>query len=226
MSAADGLPQLQLAARMHRAVPSRYPPIQAFEDVADPADLPAVLELEGWTNDRLVAERLIRLAPEDRIVGRPNASVIMAAFLHGSPLGRRFTSHLLGAWYAADEPLTGLIEVANGLRHEIAQSALTEKTEDYRFYTARLAGPFVDIRGTRPDLHDPESHAASQPFGEEIRATALSGICYDSVRRPGHANAVAYRPSRILDVLQADHYRLTVPQAGKVVALRLPAEAP
>lgn len=219
----EDLPHVRLAARVHRAIPSRYPPVQAFEDVTDPADLPAVLELEGWTNDRLVAERLIRLPPSERVTGRPNASVIMAAFLHGSPLGQRFTSALLGAWYAADEPMTSLVEVANGLRREIALSALSEKTEDYRLYNARLVGDFVDIRGARPDLHDPGSYAASQPFGEEIRATDLSGICYDSVRRPGHANAVAYRPSRILDVLQADHYRLTVPPTGKVIALRLQA---
>ena len=36
-----------------RIVPSRFPPIQLFERVADPADLEAVLELESLTDSRL-----------------------------------------------------------------------------------------------------------------------------------------------------------------------------
>jgi len=42
----------------YRLIPSRYPPISAFESVASEDDLEAVMELEGWTNDRLVLERV------------------------------------------------------------------------------------------------------------------------------------------------------------------------
>jgi len=36
-----------------RIIPSRFPPIQLFERVANPADLEAVLTVESLTNDRL-----------------------------------------------------------------------------------------------------------------------------------------------------------------------------
>ena len=36
-----------------RIIPSRFPPIDWFERVADPADLEAIYELESLTNDRL-----------------------------------------------------------------------------------------------------------------------------------------------------------------------------
>ena len=83
--------------RTHRLIPSRFPPINTFETVSRPEDLERVLELEGWTNDRLVASRLKRLLASEWVYGRTNASVVMAAFLHGSPQGTRFAGPELGA---------------------------------------------------------------------------------------------------------------------------------
>lgn len=210
--------------RTHRLIPSRFPPVATFESVASPDDLEAVLELEGWTNDRLVLHRLRRLPPGDRVVNVPNASVIMAAFLHGSPEGLRFTSAALGAWYASSALETGLLEVLNGLRRELSRTGLDEKTEEYREYTARLRGDFVDIRHSRPELHDPDDHARSQAFGERVRASPRSGLAYDSVRDPGGCNWVCFRPRNVRDVVQARHYRARVPRTGKVVVEELAVE--
>ena len=38
-----------------RLIPSRYPVVGLFDRVASPADLEALFELEGWTNDRITA---------------------------------------------------------------------------------------------------------------------------------------------------------------------------
>src|SRR5690606_30167118 len=75
----------------YRLIPSRFPPIGLFDTVAQPEDLAAVMELAGWTNDRLVAERLARLPAQDWVYGRANASIVMAAFLHAPPMGARFS---------------------------------------------------------------------------------------------------------------------------------------
>lgn len=213
--------------RTYRLIPSRFPPINALETVTNPSDLEPVLELEGWTNDRLVASRLRRLPESEWVYGRANASVVMAAFLHGAPQGSRFAGPELGAWYAASSPETSILEVANGIRREIALSALQQKTEELREYTARLDGTFVDICGTRPDLHDPDpaSYPASQGFGQWVRSGPHDGIAYDSVRHAGGVNWVSYRPSRIRDVLQARHFRVVVPHSGKVVVERISAGA-
>jgi hypothetical protein len=219
----EALPAVAAPERTHRLVPSRYPPVRALEDIATADDMAAVLELAGWTSDRLVETRLRRLDPADWVFGRPNASVVMAAFLHGSPGGLRFTSAALGAWYASSRLDTAVLEVVNGLRREIADSALAEKVEEYREYTARLAGRFVDIRGGYREHHDPDParYAVPQAFGEAVRASTRAGLVYDSVRDTGGENWVAYRPPLVHDVLEAGAFRATVRLAGKVVIERL-----
>ncbi|MSU90919.1 RES domain-containing protein [Rhodobacteraceae bacterium 2CG4] len=207
-----------------RLIPSRFPPVSAFEAVAAADDLDAVMYLEGWTNDRLVAPRLERLPRAEWVYGRPNASVVMAAFLHGSPGGLRFTDSSLGAWYCSTSINTALLEVANGLREEIALSALTQKAETYRQYRSDLAGDYVDIFGAHPENHDPDDacHPETQAFGRRVREEgARAGIRYESVRHPGHENWVCFRPSLVLNVTQASHFRIEVPRSGRVVVRQL-----
>ena len=49
------------------------------------------------------------------------------------------------------------------------------------------------------------------------------GIVYDSVRHTDGVNVVAYRPRKIREITQSEHYKLTVPLTGKIVARRLAA---
>jgi hypothetical protein len=196
-----------------RLIPSRFPPVSLFETVASAEDLPAVMELAGWTNDRLVPERLARLPKEDWVHGRPNASVVMAAFMHASPTGARFNGPELGAWYAAADLRTAAAEVGHHLRREAVAARKRELRRTYRSYSARLAGDYLDIRAlreARPDLHASDSYAASQRFGEAVRAGGGDGILYSSVRLAGGENVAAYRPRNILDVTQADHFEIVV----------------
>jgi len=100
----------------YRLIPSKFPPVGLFDTVATAADLEAVMELAGWTNDRLVAERIDRLPRDEWVYGVPNASVVMAAFLHVAPGGMRFNGPDLGAWYAAGDIRTAAAEVGHHLR--------------------------------------------------------------------------------------------------------------
>lgn len=207
-----------------RLIPSRFPPIPAFDAVTTHDDLAAVMDLEGWTNDRLVGPRMSRLPPTEWVYGRPNASVVMAAFLHGSPGGLRFSDASLGAWYGSTHLNTALLEVANGLRKEIALSALPQKSESYRQYKADLAGDYVDIVGAHSEYHDPDdaSYLEAQAFGQRVRAeVARAGIRYESVRHQGHENWVCFRPSLVLNVKQADHFKIEVPKTGRVVVRQI-----
>jgi hypothetical protein len=143
------------------------------------------MALAGWTNDRLVAERVARLPREDWVHGRPNASIVMAAFLHVPPGGNRFNGPDLGAWYAATAFPTAAAEVAHHLRREAVATAQPIMRRQYRMYQARLDGVFLDIRGerdSRPEVYDPRGYTASQVFGEAIRAAGGGGIVWDSLR--------------------------------------------
>ena len=213
----------EVSGRPLRLIPTRFPPIPAFEGVAAPEDLDAVMELEGWTNDRLVATRAARISLAERAYGRPNASVVMASFLHANPEGGRFNSGDLGAWYAARAERTAIAEVATGMRREARRAGLPVIEGAYRAYAAMLKGDgYVDIRGTVPTdgILNPGDWRAGQVFGEAVRAGGGDGIVYPSVRHVGGENVVAYRPNQIFDVTVAATFELTVPIEGSVTARR------
>lgn len=200
----------------YRLIPSKFPPIGLFDTVATAADAGAVMELAGWTNDRLVKERLRRLPEDEWVYGRPNASIVMATFLHVPSAGSRFNGPDLGAWYAAAALRTAAFEVAHHLRREAVATGAVALVRDYRTYTAELAGSYLDVRSRqaqRADVYAPYSYTASQALGEGIRASGAAGIIYDSVRHSGGINIVAHRPRNILKVTQADHWRLKVEAA-------------
>jgi hypothetical protein len=207
-----------------RLIPSRFPPIAAFDTVAAADDLEAVMELEGWTNDRLVAQRVARLPKSEWVYGIPNASVVMASFLHAAPDGLRFTSRDLNGWYAAFDRRTAIAEVAHHLRREALNMRMPSLTLQYRAYVAQLSGDYHDIRGQRVDLaplYNLNDYSASQSFGEKIRAAGGDGILYDSVRHVGGTNVVAFRPRNVRDVVMSTHYEVTAPVSGKVIARTL-----
>jgi hypothetical protein len=217
------LPHAPAPQPSHRLIPSRFPPIGLFDTVATAADLTAVMELAGWTNDRLVAERIDRLPRAEWVYGRPNASIVMAAFLHASPAGGRFSGPDLGAWYASGDVATAAAEVGHHLRREAMARGVPGMRRTFRGYTARLAGEYLDLRGqaaARPDLYAPDSHEAAQAFGEAMRAAGEAGLLYESLRWAGGVNVVAYRPSKVLDVAQSDHFEITATVAPRRIAVR------
>ncbi|MGO7685199.1 RES family NAD+ phosphorylase [Rhizobium ruizarguesonis] len=207
----------------YRLIPSQFPPIGLFETVTRAADLEAVMELVGWTNDRLVADRIQRLPEAQWVYGVPNASIVMAAFLHVAPGGMRFNGPDLGAWYAADDLRTAAAEVGHHLRREAVARGVATMARTYRSYAATLFGQYLDIRGEqtlRPDVYDGISYAASQVLGEEVRSSGGGGILYDSVRLKGGVAIVAHRPRNIQGAVQADHFEITVSATDRRIDVR------
>lgn len=197
----------------YRLIPSRFPPIGLFDTVATASDLPAVLDLAGWTSDRLVGHRLKRLPQSDWAFGRPNTSIVMASFLHVAPGGMRFNGPELGAWYAAAAERTGIVEVAHHLRREAFATGLPSLSRKYRVYTATLDGSYMDIRGQQanlPTVYDPLNYAGSQALGESVRQSGENGIIYDSLRHAGGTNTVVHRPNSIVDIMQTKHFDIKV----------------
>ena len=207
----------------HRLIPSQFPPLGLFDTVATAADLAVVMELVGWTNDRLVADRIVRLPQTEWVYGVPNASIVMAAFLHVAPGGMRFNGPELGAWYASDDIRTAAAEVGHHLRREAVARSVATTSRTYRVYTATLLGDYLDIRGqqvTRPDVYASERYDASQKLGEDVRALGGAGLLYDSLRRRAGSNVVAHRPRNIIDIVQTDHFEITVLATSRTIDVR------
>lgn len=214
-------------ARTHRLIASRWPTIGVFDTVASAADVEAALLLESLTNDR-VSQTLARLDRLDRaewITGQPGATLVMAAFCHPAPGGGRFSTEALGAWYCAREIETAIAETVHHHTARLARSASGFRhVIQMRELISEIDAVFSDLRGLRgdhPELYDPASYAASQPFGEALRGTGANGAVYRSVRRTGGTNLVVYRPSLLPPIVQGDHfdYRWTGSPTPTVVKL-------
>ena len=88
-----------------RIIRSVHPPIDLFEDIADPEDWPLLIAAEQKTNPRLMESigNLDLIAPSRRVAG-PGASYLMAPFTHTSPdRPSRFSDGRLGVLYVAGD---------------------------------------------------------------------------------------------------------------------------
>ena len=132
----------------HRLIPSRYPSVGILDAVASPADLEAVFELEGWTNDRMSAELglLHRIPKDEWVVGQPMATVVMASFCHPRPAGGRFNDGRRGAWYAAFALKTAHAEAV------FHRTAELEEIGGWFDTFVQMADYLADFRATFHDL--------------------------------------------------------------------------
>jgi hypothetical protein len=172
----------------YRLIAARLPRLDIFETIADPADLPAVLELEALTNPRLAPTigALAAIPARDRVVG-PGASFVMAAFAY--PTLGRFSDGRHGAYYAAADLETAIAEVAYHRARFAAATPTPPMDFDERVIEAEIDADLVDLRGesARAAVYDPDPahYAHGQAVAAEARADGAQGIVYASVRRAG-----------------------------------------
>ncbi len=193
----------------YRIIPSRFPPIQLFEEVADPGDLEAVFRVESLTNERLRDQvgELTLVPPEDRVSGA-GSSYVMAAFTHPAPVGGRFTDDTFGAFYTARDRQTAIDETVFHRERFLRDMAAPPTEVDMRVLRAKLEAVLHDLRGKReewPELYRLNDYSASQSLGRKLRAAGSWGIAYDSVRGAGGECAAVLRPPGITRCRQAEH---------------------
>jgi RES domain len=194
-----------------RVIPRRYPTIDLFERLAEPADWESLYRVESLTNPRLRDEvGEIELVPrEDRAFG-PGASVIMAPFTHLDAAGSRFADGTFGAFYAAGSLATSIAETRHHRENFLRATHEKAIELDMRTYLADVAARFHDIRGQGArlaEIYDPDSYVASQNFGRGLKLGGSNGITYDSVRHPGGECLAVFRPRLLQNVRQGVHLR-------------------
>jgi hypothetical protein len=207
-------PVSHIARSTVRLIASRWPTIGVFDRVGStPADIEAAYELEMLTNDRLHVplQRLHELPESEWAVGTPNATIVMAAFLHADEAGGRFSDATLGAWYCAFDRQTAIVETVYHHTRRLSHSAAGYyQTIQMRELRAEVDASFHDLRGKQEELralYSPVSYAESQPFGATLRRSGSNGICYNSVRRQGGVCLAVFRPRLVLNPLQGDHFQ-------------------
>jgi RES domain len=195
----------------HRLIRSLFPATGIFDDVTTPVELKIILELEGWTNDRVSAEYgVLHLIPEaEWTLGVPLASVIMAAFCHPRETGGRFSTADRGAWYAAIEQKTAIRETIHHCTKELFDEiGVTETYVQMREYLADFSTEFHDVRPS-PEF-DPcyadADYSSGQALGKALLESGSNGVLYRSVRHKGHECIACFRPKLVLNVRQGAHF--------------------
>lgn len=197
--------------RATRIIRSAYPPIDLFEDIADPADWPLLIAAEQKTNPRLVAGiGTLDLVPPGRRVGGSGASFLMAAFTHVSPdRPSRFTAGAYGVLYVGKAFETALFET---IHHHARFMARTREepgwTSQFREIVLTVHADLHDLRGGALAAHPalaPDSHAASQELGAQLRQEGADGLVYPSLRHAGGECAALFYPDLASAPVQGRH---------------------
>lgn len=197
-------------SRAIRIIPSHFPPIDLFEEVADPADLEAVHAVEALTNPRLLDQvgELTLVPAEERISG-PGTSVIMAAFTHPNRAGSRFSAGEYGVYYAAADQATAISETRYHRERFLRLQDTGPQRLHMRAYIGAAEADWLDLRGLQTchaDLYDADDYGASQAWGGDQREQGAWGVLYDSVRHPGGQCLAAFKPKACRPVRQGGHF--------------------
>lgn len=194
-----------------RIIRSLFPPIDLFEDIADPADWPLILAAEQKTNPRLMETvGNLDLVPAARRVSGPGASWLMAPFTHVSPdRPSRFSDGSFGVLYAGKAFEVALFETVH--HHGRFMAATSEKpgwTSQFREIVLDVRARLHDLRGESvgvSPLLQQQDYSASQALGASLRASGSEGVAYPSVRCAGGECVGLFYPDCASHPVQGRH---------------------
>jgi hypothetical protein len=194
-----------------RIIRSTFPPIDLFEDIADPADWPLLISAEQKTNPRIMATiGNLDLVPVDRRVGGNGASYLMAPFTHVSTdRPSRFTDSSYGVLYVGNRFETALFEtIHHHARFMVRTKEAPGWTSQFREIVMSVDADLHDLRSTAgepvPEL-DPDSYVASQTLARALRVAGSDGIAYPSIRHAGGECVALFYPDCASNPIQGRH---------------------
>lgn len=196
--------------KCYRLIPSKFPPIALFDDVADPDQFDALYAIQALTNPRLQDEmgNLTLLNKEEKIYGIKGAGYVMAAFTHTNPEGSRFSDGTFGIYYASLDLVTAIKETIYHREKFLAATAEPAQRIDMRCLTAIINGEFIDLCNKKKFEHYyyQDNYKDSQFFGINAKTEQHNGIYYYSLRSDHGNNLAILRPKVIKECLQQSHY--------------------
>lgn len=194
----------------YRLIRSIYPPINLFEDIADPRDWDLIVAAEAKTNPRVRDELgSIHLVPVHRRVSGAGASWVMAPFCHISTARpSRFSDGSYGVYYAGNSFEVALHETIYHFEKFMRATNEAATNADYRELIGSVDTDLHDLRGD-PSFNtvlDPADYGPSQLLARRLRdAENSNGIVYPSVRNP-HGEAIAvFWPDSVTIPIQGRH---------------------
>lgn len=212
--------------KVHRLIPSRFPPVLLFDWANSAQELEEIAALEGLTNQRLQAEygKIYSVSPADWVTGE-GCTPLMAAFTH--PGKSRFSDGTFGVYYAGDSLKTAIAETKFHRERFLLASNEPPCRIQMREYISTVKKSLVTIsQKTHPQFLDPDlsSYSLTQVYGREIKEKNEWGILYPSVRQDGGKCVAIFRPPALSIPIQGCHLDYiwngnTISEISKAVTL-------
>lgn len=195
--------------RCFRLIPSRFPPIALFEDVASQDEFEALYAVQALTNPRIQDEigNLALLPVDDRVYGIPGCSFVMAAFTHINPDGSRFSSGDYGIYYASEQVETAIAETIYHRERFLSYTQEPPQEIAMRTLVAEFNAALCDlltVDKTHP-VYSLNNYNAGQELGAQIKQNQDDGLVYHSVRAEGK-NFALFKAKLIQQCTQGAHY--------------------
>lgn len=199
--------------RCYRLIPSKFPPIHLFNDVADEQDFAALYAVQALTNPRIQDEigEISLVAEEERLYGAPGSGYVMAAFTHINPQGSRFSNGDYGVYYASQSLNTAIAETVYHRERFLKYTQEPAQEIDMRALVAEFSADLFDLLNLNKAEHALYSltdYTASQLLGAEVKQKNNHGLVYHSVRTQDEEayNFALFKPKCIHRCIQSVHY--------------------
>lgn len=214
MTSLDSLSKKNFAKhRCYRLIPSKFPPIHLFEDVANEEDFSALFAIQALTNPRIQDEigDLSLVPEEERLYAVPGCGFVMAAFTHVNPNGSRFSNGDYGIYYASKSLDTAIAETIFHRERFLNYTKEPEQDIDMRTLVAEFSADLYDLLDLNKEdhsLYSPTDYRVSQVLGMELKRRGEEGFVYHSVRTLGtnDINYALFKPKLIHQCVQSTHY--------------------
>ena len=165
--------------RALRIIAARFPEVSPWAGLP-PGYWDRLDEVEALTRPSLTGE------------GAPSGFI---QWPFSNPRPGRFSTEVLGAFYAAREEATAIAETVHHQAIRCREDHLLPHEFDMRVLGARIEGTCHDLRGALadawPGLMDPGSHAVARSLATRLAARGSLGVVFSSVRDPARGDCVA-----------------------------------
>ncbi len=185
----------------YRIIPTKYPTVHVFDDVAAVGDFDALYQLQALTNPRLSSST------------GPSSNYINAPFAHLNPEGSRFSDGLFGIYYAGCNEAVCIAETKHHTAKFLNETREPAQELDMRMIVAHLSARLHNLSGKQkifPQYYHKTNYHASQVFGSDLYDQGADGIRYSSVRHKDHDDAYAVFNKQVLSRVRQLKYLVYV----------------
>ena len=189
--------------RGFKCVPSRIPPINHFQRIADQWAWDVLDALEAMTDDQARDEiGQIELIPaSERFYGK-RLELVMAAFTNFNPNGSLFSDGSYGVLYLQMQEALAVSEMCLRTAEFLAATNENPTTVQLDLYSIELTGNVADLRGIvaiRSEILASATSIESRNFGTRLHAAGVAGALYQSALDQGGESIAAFKTTVVSD---------------------------